>query len=202
MWKFPIYSGFFGCYTESFLLVTSYANTLKSVEVIGDRVRLSLLANPLSKAVGINVMNQRKGYLWLVGASVCFLCTGLLLAIVFNTQNVRVSPIQNAYYILVPAGAAALGFLTYIRTLAVAISLAGLTIVIGLVVIEGIKVLPFALPIIIPLIAATSELFAIYELSQSINKKKTFAIVATVCCVSIALGLFSSYVLGLRVPRA
>jgi len=146
-------------------------------------------------------MRQRNGYLWLVGASVCFLCTGLLLATAFNTQNIKVSPIQNAYYILVPAVAAALGFLTYLRTVAVAFSLAGLTIVIALVVIEGIKVLPFALPITIPLIAATSEFWAIYELSQSIDKKKTFAIVATVCCVSIALGLFSSYALGLRFPR-
>ncbi|PZV12857.1 MAG: hypothetical protein DCF20_16900 [Pseudanabaena sp.] len=145
-------------------------------------------------------MRQRKGYLWLVGASLCFLCTGLLLATVFNTRNIKVSSIQNACYILFPAlfpvVAASLG----LRTGAVAISLAGLTIVIALVVIEGIKVLPFALPITIPLIAATSELLAIYELSQSIDIKKTFAIVATVCCVSMALGLFSSYALGLRFP--
>ncbi len=147
-------------------------------------------------------MSQRKGYLWLIGASVCFLFTGLLLATVFNTRNIKVSPIQNAYYILIPAGAAALGFLTYLRTVAVAISLAGLTIVIALVVIEGIKVLPSALPVTIPLIAMTSEFWAIYELSQSIDKKKTFGIVATVCCFSIALGLFSSYALGLRLPRS
>ncbi|BAZ28133.1 hypothetical protein NIES4074_05640 [Cylindrospermum sp. NIES-4074] len=146
-------------------------------------------------------MFKRKGSLWLVGACVFFLCTGLLFAMLFNTYNLRIPPVQNAYYIFLPAGMAGLGLLSYVRAIAVGISLAALVIVMVIVFMLGLKVLPFVLLITIPLIAATSEFWAIYELSQSLNKTKTFAIVAIPCCVSIALGLFAGYVFNLRLPR-
>lgn len=143
-------------------------------------------------------MDKKRGYLWLVGACLGFFCTGLL-AIVLSA-NIKISPIQNAYYVLMPALIAIVGSLAYARVFGTALSLAGLVIVVSLVVIEGIRVLPFVIPITFPLIAGAWELWAVYEMSQYMNRRKVLTIISAACCISVVLGMFSSYSLGLKFP--
>ncbi len=144
----------------------------------------------------------RKAYLQLAGSGLFYLLMGLLLRAAFTSPDFSMSLLGAAYFAAIPLVLPVIGIVAGLRILAIGGLAGGVVIVVALVFASGagLAIIPWVLPITVPLIASALQFFAIDNLRLMVGKLRALFWGGITGSVSTGLGIALGHLFNFTLP--